>query len=112
MDGHLVEMPGGRGQAFRQVATTRISKQIVGHQTEGGATGFFGRGAGTLFEIDLGTRKNEAIQYMERVMLDRLVFDLVAQYFGVTSCDAHRDYGDSLAIPPEEPAPNGNGKGK
>lgn len=103
MDGQLVEMPGGKGQAYRQVATTRIAKQIVGFQNEAGATGFFGAGLGTLFEIDLGSRKNEAIQYIERVMLDRVAFDLVASYFKVTACDEHRAYGDKLATPPEPP---------
>lgn len=111
MDARLVEMAGGERlngipmEAGRQAAVARISKQIVGYENSGGATGFFGGGLGTLIEFDLGTRQNEAIQYMERTMADGLVARLLIQYFGITACDEHLAYGDKLLVPPE-PAPD------
>lgn len=100
MEGRTVLMPGGRGEAGRSSAFTRINKQIVGYENEAGVTSFFGRaGSATLFEINLGERKNEAIQHIERVMIDRLVFDLVSGHFNERRCDSHRSYGDSLAQP-------------
>jgi curli biogenesis system outer membrane secretion channel CsgG len=113
MDARLVEMAGGQRpngspmEAGRQAAVARISKQIVGYENSGGATGFFGGGAGTLIEFDLGTRQNEAIQYMERIMADGLVARLLTQYFGITACDAHIAYGDKLLVPPEPVNDNG-----
>lgn len=104
MEGRAVMMPdGNRNSALPRagtvVAQTRFQKQIVGYVTEAGATSFFGNGGATLFEIDLGTRQNEAIQHMERVMMDRLAFMLVSDYFDIAQCDTHREYGDSLALP-------------
>lgn len=98
MDGRAVRMPGGQQAAGILLASERIDKQIVGYQQEAGVTSFFGpNDSATLVEFNLGERQNEAIQYMEGVMIDRLVARLVADTFDVTACDGHIAWGDSLA---------------
>ena len=89
------KLPGAGGDIL---AVDRSDKQIVGYETSAGGAGFFGpRGTSTYVTVDFGRRKTEAIQRVERVMLDRLAARLVADTFNIKACDAFIDFGDNLA---------------
>lgn len=100
MDARAVLMPGSKlaGPGGKVIATDRPSKQIVGYQDSAGGTGFFGpSGSKTFVSLDFGHKPNEAIQYAERIVIDRMVFILVSKTFNVTSCQAQLDWGDTMA---------------
>jgi hypothetical protein len=100
MDARAVLMPGAKlpGDGGQVLAIDKSQKQIVGYEDNAGGTGFFGpKDSRTFVSLDFGHRPNEAIQYSERIMIDRLVFKLVADVFHITACDEQLKYGDSLA---------------
>jgi curli biogenesis system outer membrane secretion channel CsgG len=112
MDARLTEMTGGkrpdgtRMEAGLIPTVVRINKQIIGYAIGAGATRFFGNGGkSTLVDVDLGGNQREAIQYMERIMVDGTAVRLIAQYFGITACDEHIAYGDQLLAPKESSVP-------
>jgi hypothetical protein len=100
MDAYAVLMPGAKlpGDGGQLLAIDRSEKQIVGYEDNAGGTAFFGpRDSKTFVSLDFGHRPNEAIQYAEKRMVDRLVFKLVADVFNITACNEQLQYGDSLA---------------
>ncbi len=100
MDARAVLMPGAKlaGPGGKVLAVDRSSKQIVGYQDDAGATGFFGpKDSPTFISLDFGHRPNEAIQFAERIMVDRFVFMLVADVFNISACDPQLEYGDTVA---------------
>lgn len=100
MDARAVLMPGSRipGAGGTVLTTDRISKQIVGYEDSAGGTAFFGpKNSSTFVSIDFGHRPTEAIQFAERIMVDRLAAVLVSRVFNIKSCDAQLRYGDTLA---------------
>lgn len=97
MDARAVVMPGAglSEPGGKIIAFDKPSKQIVGYEDSAGGTGFFGpKNSPTYVSLDFGHRPNEAIQYAERIMVDRVVFKLVSQVFHVTACQAQLEYGD------------------
>lgn len=103
MDGRAVAMPGNRLQRAGGIALSneRTSKQIVGYEDNAGVTRFFGRNSPVFVSAEFGRRPNEALQYAQRIMVDRLVFRLVSQTFGITACEPQLEYGDTLGAQPE-----------
>ncbi len=98
MDGYATRMIGVE-RAGTVIAADKIKKQIVGTEQEGGITSFFGpTGSPVLVDLHAGERNNEPIQYIQGVMIDRLVGRLVADSFGITACDEFFAYGDTLAV--------------
>jgi hypothetical protein len=100
MDAYAVQMPGAKlpGDGGQLLAIDRSEKQIVGYEDDAGGTAFFGpKDSKTFVSLDFGHRPNEAIQYAEKKMIDRLVFNIVANVFHITACDAQLHYGDSVA---------------
>lgn len=99
MDARAVLMPGTGlpGPAGKIVATDKPSKQIVGYEDSAGGSGFFGpRNSATYVSLDFGHKPNEAVQYAERIMVDRVVFKLVSQVFNVTTCQPQLEYADQM----------------
>jgi len=100
MNAYAVLMPGAKlpGAGGDVLAIDRSAKQIIGYEDNAGGTGFFGpKDSKTFVSLDFGHRPNEAIQLAEEVMVDRLVFKLVAGVFNITSCNAQLQYGDDVA---------------
>lgn len=100
MDARAVLMPGAKlpGPGGKVIATDRPSKQIVGYQDSAGGTGFFGpSGSKTFVSLDFGHKPNEAIQFAERIMIDRVVYVLVSQSLNITACQPQLEYGDTMA---------------
>jgi len=98
IDSRAVQMLGGSVPAGKVVATDRIQKQVVGYEDEAGVSNFFGPvSSPTWIQFDLGRRENEAIQYTQRVMLDRVAYTLISKYFDTAACEEHLVYGDTLA---------------
>ncbi|MES2668508.1 MAG: CsgG/HfaB family protein [Patescibacteria group bacterium] len=98
MDGRVTRMIGGQQPSGMLLASESIVKQIVGFEREAGVTSFFGPdSSSTLVDIHIGERQNEPIQFMQGVMIDRLVFRLVANTLGITTCEPQLAWGDSLA---------------
>ena len=100
MNAYAVLMPGAKlqGAGGEVLAIDRSAKQIVGYEDDAGGSGFFGpHDSKTFVRLDFGHRPNEAIQLAEEVMIDRLVYKLVAGVFNITACDAQLQYGDQVA---------------
>ncbi|MDF1585325.1 CsgG/HfaB family protein [Marinimicrococcus flavescens] len=70
----------------RIAAVSSLQKQIVGYETQAGIFRFFGD---TLVDVSAGNKVNEPISLGVRAVIERAVFDLVTQVYGLADGDCH-----------------------
>lgn len=81
----------------RILSAISLQQDVIGRQGEGGGTGFFGgRNSSTFIEINFGTNDRQLPQYMQRIVVERAAFMLVADLHGITACDEVLAWGDDL----------------
>ncbi|MDR3546910.1 MAG: hypothetical protein P4M11_01305 [Candidatus Pacebacteria bacterium] len=105
MDAHASRMPGLApddpvlpGMAGSNIADVSLSKQVVGYEARAGISSFWGPvNSPTNVQFDWDSQRREALQYEARVMIERLAYQLVANVFHVSSCEAQIQYADTLA---------------
>lgn len=100
MDASAVLMPGAKlpGSGAQVIGVDESEKQIVGFQTDAGGSGFLGpKDSKNYFSIDFGRKRNEAIQFAERLMVKRLVFKIVTKVLKISACDPQLQYADTIA---------------